>query len=678
MFKNVHLGGFRFVFSALGIFLLIGIALGYTTDESARQNGNNTPQTDQAISFESNNWLGLIWHNVTGAENDVFPFSGQLGKTRSNTDTGTLQKMIVDSGRSTMEIDLDQLNGLKSRSRTSTLRFDVVRNSFFMILVMNDELRGPLPSSMELIPQGTAQLPAKLSASYNNLVIESPEWGEGYDLVIRDGKSGFLFFNIEGQEFNYDPTERQLTVKGARLLLSDEFARELGRPSQAGTVVGEFSFNTTMRAIEISNLVYGDVKSVEMPSLADAGTRPGPDVIVGDVSGLAQFGSPSGSRVGLALGTDSCNAGVVNLNWFSLPNNDHPVIPQNLYRMSGGATNDATFEQVGQSNLKHAFTALTNNICGFGCNGVGGSQLGSGCSDPYSASLNASQSGLGSRAWVNPFTGAYPRGDSGTSPNTHSGHTHNGTSHRILVEMNDLNTTMNAGATYYAEGQYVTPHEYAWCQANPTQCNMNNNVSYRRYNVSGIESPFSFSPVGSTIREKAAIEAWTGATLKTFRPDPVADGVAIIGYKITNPSIGVWHYEYAIYNQNLDRAIESFGIGVGVGVNISNVGFHAPPQQPGWLADGTDGNGGFSNTPWTQSQAGGFMTWSSESFGQNPNANAVRWGTMYNIRFDSDRPPVLTNAKVKYFKTGTTQLVTVQGPGSVNQTCSRIPQGNRC
>ena len=71
------------------------------------------------------------------------------------------------------------------------------------------------------------------------------------------------------------------------------------------------------------------------------------------------------------MGTDSCNAGVVNLNWFALPNNDHPVIPQNLYRMSGGATNDDRFEQIGQSNVKHAFTALTQNLCGFGCNGVG-------------------------------------------------------------------------------------------------------------------------------------------------------------------------------------------------------------------------------------------------------------------------------------------------------------------
>ena len=239
------------------------------------------------------------------------------------------------------------------------------------------------------------------------------------------------------------------------------------------------------------------------------------------------------------MGTDSCNAGTVDLDWFALPNNDHPVIPQNLYRMSGGATNDERFEQIGQSSVKHAFTALTENICGFGCNGVGGTHLGSGCSDPYVASLNSggSSHNLGSRAWINPFTGVFPRGDSATPPNNHTGHTHNGVSHRILVEISDLNTTLNSGATYYAEAQYVTPHEYVWCQAHPGQCNMYNNVSYRRYNVTGTTSPFTFSPGGSaTVRMQPAIRAWTGATINQIEPDPGNDGIGAVGYKVTNPS----------------------------------------------------------------------------------------------------------------------------------------------
>jgi Carboxypeptidase regulatory-like domain len=397
----------------------------------------------------------------------------------------------------------------------------------------------------------------------------------------------------------------------------------------------------------------------------ETGATPGPDVIVGDLTGLAQFGAAAGTQVGLAVGTDSCNFGTVDLNWFALPSNDHPVIPQNLYRMSGGTMNDERFEQIGQSSVKHAFTALTNNICSLGCNGVGGTRLGSGCSDPYSASLNSGPS-LGSRAWINPFTGAYPRGDSADNPNNHTGHTHTGPSHRILTEINDLNTSLNAGATYYAESQYVTPHEFVWCQANPTQCNMNNNVSYRRYNVTGTASPFSFSAPAATVRSKIALTAWTGATITDIQPSPTTDGIGAVAYKVTNPSAGVWHYEYAVYNQNLDRAIQSFAVPLGSGVTISNLGFHAPPQQPGWAADGTVGSTGFSSTPWTQTQTATAMTWSSETLAQNPNANAIRWGTLYNFRFDSNRPPQNVTATVGFLKTGSPVTVQIQGPGAVS------------
>jgi len=593
----------------------------------------------------------------------------ELSLKGSSSNSGTLKKMIVANGSVAMNLDLNRLNGTRSRAKEanpSELRFDAEPNSFFTILVFNDELRGPLPSAMGIIPQNSANFPAKLNASYQQLVIENMEWGGEYDLVVRDGKTGFVFFNITGYEFGYKAGEDLLSINTGRLLISKEFAAELGRPSEAGAVVGKISISATMRPIEITQYVDGEVKSDTLPALNgnNAGTVPGPDVVVGDLSGLAQFGSSNGTQVGLAVGTDSCNFGTVNLDWFALPDNNHPVIPQNLYRMSGGATNDERFEQIGQSNVKHAFTALTNNLCNLGCNGVGGSRLGSGCSDPYSASLNAgNNNALGPRAWINPYTGAYPRGDSGaTNPNNHSGHSHTGPSHRILTEIADLNTSLNPGATYYSEGQYITPHEYVHCQANPTQCNMNNNVSYRRYNVNGTTSPFTFSAAAATVRTKAAITAWTGATLVDIRPDPVNDGIGAIGYKVTNPSPGVWHYEYAIYNQNLDRAIRSFGLPIGNGVTLSNVGFHAPPQHPGWTFDGTFNNLGFSSAPWTQTQDGGVTTWSSETLTQNPNANAVRWGTLYNIRFDSNRPPQTTNATIGFLKTGAPITVQVQGP----------------
>lgn len=581
--------------------------------------------------------------------------------------TGTIEKMIAANGNVAVNLDLGKLNSARTRRQTSTesVRFATEPDSFFSVIVFNGELRGPLPGTMKMIPQTRTAVPSALAASFDNLMVENLSWGGQYEMVIRDANTGFTFFNVEGHTYDYNHEQRQLAITGGRVLISREFAAAMGRAADENLIVGELNINISLKTTEISNVLNGEVVSEKLPAMSapGAGTVPGPDVVVGDLNGLAQFGSSSGTQVGLAVGTDSCNFGTIDLNWFANPSNDHPVIPQNLYRMSGGTDNAERFEQIGQGQVKHAFTALTQNLCSLGCNGVGGSRLGSGCSDPYSASLNAGPN-LGSKAWINPFTGFYPRNDSTTPNNSHTGHSHNGTSHRILTEIADLATNLNPGATYFAEAQYVTPHEYAHCQTNPTQCNMYNNVSYRRYNVSGTTSPFSFSPAAATVRAKSAITAWTGATIVEINPAPGVDGIAMIGYKVTQTSPGTWHYEYAVYNQNLDRGIQSFSIPINTGVTLTNTGFRAPAQHPASVADGTFNNQGFSSTPWTPTLDAGAMTWATETVAQNQNANAIRWGTMYNFRFDSNRPPTSGNATVGFFKTGSPVQVAVQIPSA--------------
>lgn len=597
----------------------------------------------------------------------IFGFSENSTVAGPDSESGLLEKMIVANGSVALDVDLGLLSGAEGISRTENLAFEAEKNAFFAMLVFNNEIRGTIPSMLPIHPQQKANLPAKLQESYERLAIESLPAGGQYELILRDSKTGFHFFNVDGPEFAFDPETRTITITAGRVLVSDDLAAELERPDTAGKSIGSINISTKMRTIETARIVNGGVESGKLPAgygMEDnAGTVPGPDVIVGDVYGLAQFGSASNGFVGLAVGTNSCNAGTVDLNWFALPSNDHPVIPQNMYRMSGGTNGEVTFEQIGQSSMKHAFTALTQNLCGFGCNGVGGSRLGSGCSDPYSASLNAGPS-LGSRAWVNPFTGFYPRGDSATPPNSHSGHTHLGPDHRILTKIDDLRTDINQGARYYAEAQYVTPHEYQWCLANPTQCNMYNNMSYRRYTVGGTAGSFTFSPAENTVRQKPAVYAWPEATVTEYRIAGGADGAFFVAYKVTQIAQGTWQYEYAIFNHNLDRSIGSFSVPTGQGVSVTNVGFHAPPQHPGWTGDGTVGNAGYSSTPWAVNQTPDSVSWATETFAQNPNANAIRWGTMYNFRFTSTSAPTTKNATIGFFKTGEPMTVPIQAPGS--------------
>src|SRR5437667_10555792 len=90
----------------------------------------------------------------------------QAGSAMATAPTGTLQKMIVESGSVTMDLDLNGLNGSGSLvARPVNLQFAAAANSFFTILVFNDLLRGPEPGSIALAPAGVN------APGYNNLPV---------------------------------------------------------------------------------------------------------------------------------------------------------------------------------------------------------------------------------------------------------------------------------------------------------------------------------------------------------------------------------------------------------------------------------------------------------------------------------------------------------------------------
>ncbi|HNU07691.1 MAG TPA: hypothetical protein PKO33_07990, partial [Pyrinomonadaceae bacterium] len=247
-----------------------------------------------------------------------------LGSVQTNANSGVLKKMIVARGNVVLNVDSSMTGrgDLKS-GETIPMRFDIDPDSFFTVLVMNEMLRGPIPSSMN-IDATDSKLPASMGGQ---LSIESLAPTEPYELAIRDPKSGFTYFYVEGHLYDFNPQDETLYVQMGRLILSREYAERLGRPADAMATAGQISISAKMRAIEVSTIVDGEVTSNSMPADELAGTVPGPDVVVGDLTGLAQFGSSSGTQVGLAVGTDSCNYGTVNLNWIANPSNDHPVIP---------------------------------------------------------------------------------------------------------------------------------------------------------------------------------------------------------------------------------------------------------------------------------------------------------------------------------------------------------------
>jgi hypothetical protein len=225
------------------------------------------------------------------------------------------------------------------------------------------------------------------------------------------------------------------------------------------------------------------------------------------------------------------------------------------------------------------------------------------------------------RSEVNGTTGAYPFPyTSVASSGTYE--------QRVKVQGTDVDTTLNPGALYFAEAQYIAPDDAA-------AGNGMNNASYRRVTV-GAGPAYSLTMTGTMFEMLSAIEAWPADDPLVERLDadiPASTPVERfqVARKVTNPSPGVWHYEYAIRNHNSDRSAQAFAVDFPDGTTITNPGFHDIDSHSGEP---------YSTTDWTINVDAptSVVSWSTETFATNANANALRWATMYNFWFDADSP----------------------------------------
>jgi hypothetical protein len=369
------------------------------------------------------------------------------------------------------------------------------------------------------------------------------------------------------------------------------------------------------------------------PNACDIPTED-PDVIVGDLHEKNRYGTVGGIT-GFSVGTVSCNEGSCWLNWMTGGSNQHPVIGQNMYRLK-----DGRFEHIGQSWLKHGFFAVSQELCSEGCIDTDGTHLGVNCSDPYSAFFNGKQNEMGPKFEVNPWTGVHPH------PVTDQSQTGNAIYKRLQVYNADLNPSLNADARYFVEGQYVTQDDSAAGM-------QHNNASHREVEVSGSGTSFDITLIGTTRRGEPAILAWPkiqpGVVIEEVHPP--SDGKFILGAAATPVGGGMWRYEYAVHNLNSHRAARSFSVPVPAGATVSNIGFHDVDYHSGEP---------FAGTNWAHNGGtGGAVTWSTSDFATDPNANALRWGTLYNFRFDANVAPATHEVTLGLFRPGVLAAVQV-------------------
>ncbi|MBC7773033.1 MAG: hypothetical protein H7210_11095, partial [Pyrinomonadaceae bacterium] len=371
-------------------------------------------------------------------------------------------------------------------------------------------------------------------------------------------------------------------------------------------------------------------------------TSTGPDVIGGNFRGVANYTSLNGIEA-FSMGVDLCNVGSVPVA-FNSNTPAHPVMAQGLYQYkSVGPDGNARFQQIGQSWCYHGFFALSENGCCTGCIPTNGSTLGVHCSDPESAPRTGTQGGLGPKWQVNAATGifAYPPANP-----TWSG----SVARRLQARISDLDPAQNGGGQYFAEVVHVSSDDAA-------ALNHGNNASHRQVTITGSGSAWNMSLAGANRRESPAIQAW-----KTIDPEVSEfsmlvpdDGWFIVAGRASRIDDSTWHYEYAVENLNSDRSGGVFEVPCPAGVVVTNIGFHDVDYTNG---DGP-GNINFSGTDWPGVVTGTSVTWATQTFAENQSANALRWGTLYNFRFDASTPPVFGEANIGLFKPGTPSRISI-------------------
>lgn len=446
-------------------------------------------------------------------------------------------------------------------------------------------------------------------------------------------------FDVAVDELKFKGRRDEIFLAGD-LLVSAKWAHQIGLPNAEGMRIGWIQLHVApLKTAPISTRterVEANPATSGPEAIAETN---GTDVVVSDLPGIVSY-PPLGDIFAYAVGTTACNLGNQRANWIA-DTNQHPVIIQNMYRLR-----DGRFQQIGMSWVKHGFFVVAEDYCGQCADITDGSTLGVGCADTYTAGLNGAQSNMSPRSTVNAHTGYFAYPWYGIPAQT-------SVDRRLQVHASDLNPALNASARYFVEGHYVHPDD---CLVG-TQ---DNNASYREVlvneNTPGIYN-LAITSTHPTQRGQSAIRAWRDVDPSVVENDVhvPGEGLFIVAAKASLLNSGLWRYVYAIQNLNSDRSGQSWSIQLPPGAIVENTQFFDVDYHSGEP---------YAQNPWVVETTSTSVFWHTDSYTTNPNANALRFDTIYTFSFDSNVEPGEGKAILGLFKPGLPQEIAVltRGP----------------
>ena len=305
-----------------------------------------------------------------------------------------------------------------------------------------------------------------------------------------------------------------------------------------------------------------------------------------------------------------------------------------MYRWSNGR-----LEQIGMGWGRHTFFALSQSECG-PCQATDGTTLGIDCTDTSTASRNGSQGSLGPKYQVNATTGFFPYPPANPF---YSG----STARRCRVLSEDVLPAENPNSLYFMECQFICPDD------SPNDAgDASNNASHRQLNMDSSGAISSFA--GPTLLGLPAIASWDDLDpeVNLHEINIPGEGTIWFGSRAFEEKNGLYRYEYAIYNLDVDRSIHALRIPASV--------FQTDISEPKHIAPEWHSGEQFSNQTWTYFESENELIWSCEPYSENEFANSVRFGTLHNISFVSSGLPNNTQVTLDFFKPGNPSFIEVE------------------
>lgn len=436
-----------------------------------------------------------------------------------------------------------------------------------------------------------------------------------FEVRTRDGD---VAFTADFAHFQVDRKAGTVQLFNLDLRISPALATRLGQPALAGVAIGTLELDARVQVPE------AEAKLGTPPGCSDwSGDK---DVMLTNIGSVGQW-ERQGGLVAISPSATLRNVGTGNVPWYGkftgpfppYNNDQHPFLVWALFRSANGV-----FEQIGTSDVKHAFLTINSGCDAGACTDP--HILGLGCSDVYGEGTNNSTGSLSFRPEITASLGLWNHTGSHFDQNGDGVQDHSGGDpfpiHRATVLETDLQT---ASAQYFMEAWYVVRDDI----------NIFNSMGWRRITPSFNGSVWGFA-LNTGLAHGSALDAWVNPSAPPAGSMnqllELAEGHVRVVVKTTDLGGGQTRYEYAVANHDFDRRIGSFFIPTN-GTTVTNLYFHDVDRN--------------AATDWTASQDANGVTWSKP-----PAAAGLDWGTVFNFGFTAASPPVSANAALAAVEAG--------------------------